>query len=149
MAEIKGGIKLRAALKEIGSRLDRGGSVKVGFLAGATYPDGKPVALIAAIQDFGAPSRGIPPRPFFRNMVAKEQKGWPAEIARDLERTDYDVEKTLARMGALIAGQLRQSVIDTNEPPLKPATIKRKGSAKPLVDTGVLLGSIDFLVETK
>ncbi len=146
--EVVGGAKLKQALEDIGRKLGRGGTLKVGFLSGASYPDGTPVAMIAAIQDFGAPAAGIPPRPFFRNMIAEKQESWPGEIERDLKRTDYDVDLTLARVGALIAGQLRQSIVDTNEPPLKPATIRRKGSSKPLVDTGVLLGSVDFEVES-
>lgn len=149
MAEVSGGQKLEAALAAISSKLKRGGQVKVGFLSNAKYPDGTPVAMIAAIQDFGAPSRGIPPRPFFRTMVAKEQAGWPAEIAKDLVRTNYDVDQTLGRMGALIAGQLRESIVNTNEPALKPATIARKGSDKPLIDTGHMFQSVDFKVDTK
>jgi len=148
MAEIKGGAKLEAALNEIAAKLGKGGSVKVGFLKTATYPDGKPVAMIAAIQDYGAPARNIPPRPFFRNMVAEKNKTWPKAVELNLKATKYDVPSTLDRVGAGIAGQLRQSIIDTNSPPLAPATVAAKGFAKPLVDTGHMLNSIDHQVET-
>lgn len=147
MAEVYGGDRLAARLKEIGDRLGKGGSVKVGFLSGAKYPDGTSVAMVAAIQDFGAPSVGIPPRPFFRNMVAKESRGWPDAIVTDLARTDYDVDRTLGRLGVLIEGQLRQSIVDTNLPPLKPATIRRKGFSKPLIDTSNMINSISSKVE--
>lgn len=145
---VTGGDKLTRRLNEIARNLSKGGTVRVGFLEGATYPDGTPVALVAAIQEFGAPSKGIPPRPFFRNMIAEHQDEWPDAIAQNLAANNYDTERTLGQVGAAVAVQLRQSVIDTNEPPNAPATIKAKGSSKPLVDTGHLLQSIDFEVET-
>ena len=63
--------------------------------------------------------------------------------------------------GAAIAGQLKQSIIDTNSPPLKEATIVAKGgkhgtiynpkdpstfAAKPLIDTGTMLNAINHQV---
>jgi len=144
MAVIEGGNKLEKSLTEISRKLGRGGSVKVGFLSGANYPDGTPVALIASLQDFGAPAAGIPPRPFFRNMIAAKSGEWAEAVRLNLVDTNYDVDKTLARVGEGIAGQLRQSIVDTNEPPLKPATVRRKGFSKPLVDTAHMLQSVDF-----
>lgn len=141
---------LESKLTDIASKLRGGGVVRVGFLEGATYPDGTQVAMVAAIQDFGAPAAGIPPRPFFRNMVRERSSEWPATIRRLLLENDYDTERVLTLMGEGIAGQLRQSIVDTNEPPLKPATIRAKGGVtKPLVDTGHLLASVDFEIEKK
>lgn len=144
--EIEIGAKLRRKLEELGAKLGSNKSVKIGFLEGATYPDGTPVAMIAAIQDYGAPAAGIPPRPFFRNMIAEKSRTWAQAISINLRNTNYDVDKTLRLVGEGIAGQLRQSIKDTNEPPLKPATIKAKGFDKPLVDTGHMLNSIDYEV---
>lgn len=119
----------------------------MGFLEKATYPDGTQVALVAAVQDFGAPSRGIPPRPFFRNMVKAKSPEWPAAIEAGLKANRYDAKRTLEQVGEAIAGQLRQSIADFEGVPLKPATIARKGFSKQLVDTGVLLGSVDYETE--
>lgn len=148
MATMNGGAKLRAALREIANGLTgQNVIVRVGFLEGARYPDGKPVAMIAAIQEYGAPSVGIPPRPFFRNMIKDKSEEWPAGIAIQLKETDYDAPMTMARTGEAIAGQLRQSIIDTNMPPLAESTIRRKGFDKPLVDTGHMLNSINYEVK--
>lgn len=144
---IRGGGKLTAFLDNMGRRLKTGTVVKVGFLEGATYPDGTPVALIAAIQNFGAPARGIPPRPFFSNMIRDKSPGWGDKLARVLEAVNYDGEKALALMGEGIAGQLRESIQQTNSPPLAEATIRAKGFEKPLVDTGHMLNSVDYEVE--
>jgi hypothetical protein len=124
-------------------------TLRVGFLEGTTYPDGTSVPMVAAIQDLGAPAAGIPPRPFFRNMIAEHKSEWPGAMKAALISTNYDGEKALAIMGEGIAGQLRQSIVDTNEPPLNPKTIARKGSSKPLVETGHLLQSVDFEIVEK
>lgn len=147
MAEIKGGTKLQSALVELTAKLSKYGTLRVGFLSGARYPNGTPVAMVAAIQEYGAPRAGIPPRPFMRNMIAAKQDEWPAAIAGLLKSTNYDTARTLALTGEAIKGQLQQSIRDTNSPPLKPATIKRKGFAKPLIATGLMLNSVSYEVK--
>ena len=49
-------------------------------------------------------------------------------------------------MGLGIKGQLQQSIIETNAPPLAESTVARKGFEKPLVDTSHMLNSVDFEV---
>jgi hypothetical protein len=147
MATIRGGEKFEAAMADLARRLGRPATLKVGFLGNATYPDGKPVAMIAAINEYGAPSRGQPPRPFFRRMINAKQGEWPAAIAGVLQAQGNDVEKALNIAGAAIAGQLRQSIVDLVDPPLAPSTIARKGFDKPLIDTSHMLKSVDHEVK--
>jgi hypothetical protein len=147
VAEIKGGEKLAMALAEITAQLRRAGTLRVGFLANARYPDGTPVAMVAAIQDYGAPAVGIPPRPFFRNMVAAKSPEWPAAIAGLLKANNFDTRRVLEITGQAIRGQLQQSIRDTNSPPLAPSTVARKGFAKPLVDTGQMLNSVAYEIK--
>lgn len=147
MAKITGGDKLAARLSEIARSLSKPSTLEVGFLSDATYPDGTPVALVAAVNEYGAPSRNIPPRPFFRTMVTEKSPEWPDAIADLLKTTDYDAEKTMMQVGEGIKGQLMQSIIDTNSPALAEATIERKGSSKPLIASGHMLQSVDFKVE--
>lgn len=146
MATISGGDKLAAELAKLASQVSKAATVRVGFLENATYPGGKSVAMIAAIQEFGSPSRGIPPRPFFRSMVAAKSAQWPAAIGALLVANGYDASKALKLTGEAIKGQLAQSIRDTNAPPLAASTIKRKGHSKPLIDTGVMFQSIDYEV---
>lgn len=180
MATLSGGAKLAAKLLELAKVADNPATLRVGFLDNAKYPDGTPVAMIAAIQEFGAPGARwpIPPRPFFRNMIAKHRNEWAPAIMRLLRDNNWDAAKALAIAGDAIAGQLRQSITDTMAPPLSPVTImvrsikgskratlkmvyeaiarvqggKKPGKgyepgstgAKPLVDSGHLLGSVDW-----
>jgi hypothetical protein len=133
-------------LAEISRKLGGGGGLRVGFLSGATYPDGTSVAMVAAIQDGGAPRAGIPPRPFFRNMINAKKGEWPAAVEQNLKATDYDINKTLQRVGEGIAGQLRQCIVDFDSVPLAPRTIARKGHSKQLVDSGHMLNSVEYQV---
>ena len=144
MASRRNGARLITALNRIRSRIrDRNLKLRVGFLEGATYPDGTSVPLVAFIQDSGSTARNIPPRPFFRNMIANKSHEWPDALRGFLQATDYDGRRSLELLGEGIAGQLRQSIVDTNLPPLAPATIQRKGFDKPLVDTGHMLNSVN------
>jgi hypothetical protein len=146
MAKATGGDKLKQKLEDLARSSQTASILKVGFISSATYPDGTSVPMVAAINEFGAPSRGQPPRPFFRRMISAKSQEWPGAIANLLKANNYDVKTTLNQAGEAIAGQLRQSIADLVEPPLAPSTIARKGSAKPLIETGVLLASIDHEV---
>ena len=121
-------------------------TVKIGFFADATYPDGTSVPMVAAINEFGAPSRGQPPRPFFRRMIAAKSGGWREAMQKNLGATNYDADATLDRVGAGIAGQLQLSIRDLVEPPLKQSTIDAKGFSKPLIDTAVLVNACSWQV---
>ncbi|OIN06158.1 hypothetical protein BFS86_19425 [Shewanella algae] len=144
---MSGGNKLEAALAEIAKRVTQASSVDIGLLDGATYPDGTSIPMVAAIQEFGAPARNIPPRPFFRNMIAAKSPEWPEAVGELLISNDYDASKTLGQTGAAIKGQLQQSIADFNGVPLSEATIAKKGSSKQLIDTGVMINSVDFEVK--
>jgi hypothetical protein len=179
MVTLKGGDRLSAALAEISQKVSKASSVDVGFLEGSTYPEGTNTAMVAAIQEFGAPKAGIPPRPFFRTMIEQKSPEWPEAVGNLLVANGYDGAKTLGQTGAAIKGQLQQSIIDTFAPPLSDVTLmlrkmraedpdlvvsgKTVGeaarrvkagestdgvSAKPLVDSGHLLQSVDFEVKS-
>jgi hypothetical protein len=82
-------------------------------------------AQIAFWNEFGHGGRfPAPPRPFFRTMVAKDSPNWPAMMATELKRSGMNGHQTLAYMGEHIDGELKQSIIDTNEPPLSAVTLR-------------------------
>lgn len=146
MAEISGGEKLERALQDIGRQLGRGGEVRVGYLSGATYPDGTSVALVGALNEFG--TRRAPPRPAIRRMIAAKSADWPASAATILKHTNNDVPRTLQLLGEGIRGQWMQSIRDLWDPPLAPSTVKRKGFEKPLIATSTMINSVGIEVKT-
>jgi hypothetical protein len=123
MAGVKGGDKLAPYLQRMAANVGKGATVEVGFLENATYLDGTHVAMVAAIQEYGAPKVGIPPRPFFRNMIAKESPHWAQDVAGVLKARDFDGAAALADMGLEIKAELQESIIETFEPPLSPVTL--------------------------
>jgi hypothetical protein len=179
MVQIKGGTNLAAALAKIAKNVAKAASVDVGFLEGSTYPDGTSVPMIAAIQEYGAPKVGIPPRPYFRNMISAKSPEWPKAVGALLVENDYDAAKTLSQAGAAIKGQLQNSIVETFAPALSPVTLMLRKmradnpdlvvtgktvaqarakvaageiatgvSTKPLIDSGVLLGAVDYAVKS-
>lgn len=133
-------------LQEIAKSMG-GGSVSVGFMEGATYPDGTPVAAVAYWNEFGVPERSQPPRPYFRGMIASESPSWGGKMARMAKASDYNGEQVLGLMGEDISGALKQSINDFTTPGLSQTTIARKGFSKPLIDTSHMINSIDYEVK--
>ncbi|MDF7681191.1 hypothetical protein PT300_11600 [Enterobacteriaceae bacterium ESL0689] len=52
-------------------------------------------------------------------------------------------------MGEKLAGEVKRKIQSGIAPPLDPKTIARKGSSRPLIDTGNLLQSITYEVRDK
>lgn len=148
MVTLSGGDGLEKALQELAKNVKRGGSVRVGFLEGSTYPNGTSVALVAAVNEFGQtrihPHQ--PPRPFFRTAIRQNSPQWPQILAHLLEQNNCDTGRTLSQIGAVIVGQIQQSIVDFTDPGLAPSTIAAKGSDKPLIRDGVMLKSVAFEV---
>lgn len=142
MASVTGGNKLGSILAGISAKLETAKEVEVGFLPGATYPDGTLVAAIAAIQEFGAPRKGIPPRPYFRSMIAAKSPEWPDAIRGVLKANDYDAHKTLDIVGDQIAGQLKQSIEELFDPPLSPVTLMLRGMRTQAKFKGMRFGEL-------
>lgn len=161
--KLKGGDKFEAALKDIAAKLNRPGTLRVGFLEGATYPDsGQSVPEVAFFNEFGktVKTKGDDlgdgtaegtyfqlPRPFFRNMIAKNSDSWPGAIAQNLKANNYDTKAVLDLAGDGIKGQLQQSIQDTNSPPLAASTIAKKGFSKPLIDQGIMFNKVNWEVK--
>lgn len=149
MARVSGGDKIDAALAAIGERFGVKDALQVGFLDGRTYPDGTSVPLIAFINEYGRRIGDTfqPPRPFFRNMIAANSPQWAEQIAAILQRNGGDGAAALALMGEVIKGELQQSIRDLTDPPLAASTIKKKGFAKPLIDSSVMINSVGYVVK--
>lgn len=127
MVTFTGGDVFTARLAELAKRVTTAASVEVGYPAGATREDGTSLALVAAVQEFGAPAKGIPPRPFFRSAIARHSGEWGDTLARELQAADFDAAKALARLGDKMRGDLQQSIVDLTSPALSPVTVMLRG----------------------
>ncbi|RQR70526.1 hypothetical protein DIE10_36220 [Burkholderia sp. Bp9011] len=88
----------------------------------------------------------IPPRPFFRTMIANEHDHWGDDLGKILVANDYDVPHLLDQLGESIAGALVQSIRDFKEPPNARSTVATKGFDDPLVDSSTMVNSVTHRV---
>jgi len=112
----------RAALFE-------GRVAKVGIPAGKTYPDGTSIGYIAAIQEYGAPEVGIPPRPFMRLTRARKQADWTRQLTEGAEavvQRRLSLDGMLEAVGTVAAADMVETIARRVPPPLKPATIEAR-----------------------
>lgn len=147
MTSFSGGEALEKKLAELAEKLGESKTLRVGFLEGATYPDGESVPMVAAANEFGDPAMNRPPRPFFRNMIAAKSPQWGDDIGRIAVATNYDADTLLPLIGEHIKDQLQTSIRELTDPPLASYTIMKKGFDKPLIDTGNMLNSVDYDVK--
>ena len=123
----------------------------------AKYEDGTPVSLVAMVQEFGAPEKNIPPRPFMRPAKMEHAQEWKdqfAKAAKNLHKGRKSEEDIMNELGDQIISDIRQAIMDVHFPPLKEETLKarrRKGnySDKPLIDTQRMFDTLDKKVEMK
>lgn len=105
------------------------------------------VADVATWLHYGT-SR-IEPRPFIAIALerhrAEIQKRF-ARIARGVLEEKLTLDQGLGLMGETVAGEIKKTIAEGVPPPNKEATIERKGSSTPLIDTGQLRGSVAFQV---
>jgi len=144
--KFKGGKELNKLLKTA----LKGGkqSVEVGFFEDAAYDDGTPVAHVAAIQEFGYAEGGIPERPFFR-MANKLVKAKLLRMLKfSIDPKNMIITSTIAdRSGILFQGEVQKSITDMTSPANKAATIEKKGSSSPLIDSGKMRQSVTYKVK--
>ena len=155
-------VAMVAMIQEFGARIERepsdpdaGGGVTIyrmvnkagtGFLRKGRFVS-KSKANFASTHYVGAYVITIPPRPFFRTMIANNKDSW-APTAAGLLAKGIEPYVVLQMMGELLAGQLRASIIAMKSPPNAPSTIRKKGFDDPLIDTGHMLNSVDFEITT-
>ena len=107
---------------------------------------------LGTIHEFGAPSVGIPARPFLRPVADERMPHWRTRLREEAEAAiagRVDPRRALVTVGE----EFRTAVIDRIkahiDPPLAESTIARKGEDVPLIDTGSLVGSISSVVGPK
>ncbi len=108
------------------------------------YPeDGTPVAMVAAAHEFG--NAQVPERSFLRSTFDEQQKNY-IKMASKLFKKAVDGKIDAEQIADLIGLEAAADVVDKinaiQTPPNTDATILKKGSSNPLVDTGHLKQSI-------
>ena len=122
-----------------------GKGVKVGIRRGKGSHDGTDMLDIAVYNHFGTAT--IPARPFVSDC-AEKNAGQIQEAQKRLVYRVYQgglsADGALAELGAWYVNVQKGHILHGGWTPNAPATVKRKGSNKPLVDTGQLVNTVDW-----
>lgn len=140
----------------------RKGYVKVGFPTDgdiafgdrvgsehAPVNDMADLAMIAAVHEYGRSDGTIPARPFMRpsfdqnidKLHALRERLWVEYLNGHITN-----EQAFGLMGEFLVAKIKNTIRRIREPALAPATIARKHSSKPLIDTGQMLNSVQYKV---
>lgn len=103
---------------------------------------------VAIIHEFGAGP--VPARSFIRATLDEgrsEILKLQVHLAQQVLLGKLTPDEALGQLGAKVAGWMRQRIADGIAPPLAAATIKRKGSSVPLINTGQLRSALTWAVQ--
>lgn len=101
-------------------------TASAGWNESAKYADGTPVAGVAAVQEFGSPKTGTPPRPIMRNTIEANKNEWKdlsKDLFRSVARGELDAKTVYGILGAKAAGDVRKTISTVSTPPLSPVTL--------------------------
>lgn len=116
----------------------------------------------AAVHEFGVHSsrnknkyentKRIPRRSFMRPTFDDKKNYFNREIDKSLDKLiegKADAKKILKSTGIMIEKEVKDKINNGNFQRLALSTIIKKGSSKPLIDSGSMINAITFNVRTK
>lgn len=145
----KDGARFRAEMNKL-KKLQ----VRVGFQRGkvmAKNHDGNDsetdLCDVAMFNELGTST--APSRPFLRKSVDDNAEKINRFLKSQLQRIkngDADAEGVLKAIGTFQKGLVQKTIRNGEFEPNAPSTISRKGSSKPLIDTGHMRQSVNFVI---
>ena len=103
-----------------------------------------------AVHNFGSPSQGIPARPWLKEGAqegVEKYKNFAAANISKVALGDMSVDQYHGLLGEIAKAEVQKYIRDGNFTPLSAATIEKKGSSKPLIDTGQMRNAITYEVK--
>lgn len=147
--ETKDGKKFRQEIEKL-KKLQ----VRVGYQRGEENieSEGESADLcdIAAYNELG--TENIPSRPFMRDSVDNHAEQINAFLKNQmalLAKGQTTAEQMMKSIGVFQKGLVQAEIVDGDFEPNAPSTIKKKGSDKPLIDTGKMRQSVNFVIVKK
>ncbi len=124
--------------------------VRVGFQRGkAQEEDGTDICDVAAFNELGTDH--IPARPFIRQSVDDNESkinSFLKEEVKDFAQ-GKSAEQILKEIGIFQKDLMQDKITSGSFAPNAESTIKKKGSSKPLVDTGRMRQSVNYVIQKK
>ena len=123
--------------------------VQVGFQGDDAYEGGTSTAEVAAYNELG--SSDTPARPFMKQSFENHED----ELRAACERVNAtitsggSVEQALNALGVAVKGLIQTEIVDGDFAENAPSTIKKKGSDRPLIDTGTMRQSVNYVIKRR
>ena len=139
------GKKFLEAMREVADL-----EVRIGFQAGEEEHEGVDLCEIAAYNELGTVN--IPSRPFMRDSVDNHMDELGNEIAgwcKKIVNGEMQAHEMMMNIGMMQKGLMQEEIARGSFVPNSPATIKKKGSDKPLIDTGIMRSSVYYQIVEK
>ena len=104
---------------------------------------------LGMVHEYGSPTRGIPARPFIQPSIkdnTDKYKQLMRQQATKLIFRQTSLNNALSLVGEVAKADIQKYMLSASFTPLSAATIERKGSSKPLIDTGQMRNAITYEV---
>jgi hypothetical protein len=122
--------------------------VKIGFPAKSSATlsteDGVTALFKATVNNYGL---GVPKRPFMKVAFMQNLRKYKKTIRDRIGKVRQ--EKLLSMIGSIGEGDVRKTIQNFKSPPNSAATIARKGTDNPLIDSTHMFSSVSYSVEAK
>ncbi len=138
-------IKLEKRLR----KMQKSPHVAVGILQDKPVSKELTMVDLATVHEYGSKDGRIPKRSFMRKTFDTRRKRYIQFIAKLQNRYingKLTMHQALTQLGEIVSKDIVATINRGIKPKLKPATIKRKKSSKPLINHGVLKGEITHQV---
>ncbi len=124
--------------------------VRIGFQQGeAQEEDGTDICDVAAWNELG--TSNIPSRPFLRKSVDENEQVINDFLKDEMAmlKNGTPAEQILKEIGIFQKGLIQEKILDGDYVPNAASTIRKKGSAQPLIDTGRMRQSVNYVIKKK
>jgi phage gpG-like protein len=132
-------------LEKLLKKAQKNPHVAVGVLQDEPHDEDFSMVDLAMVHEYGSRNGRIPARSFIRSTCDAKRKEHLSLIGKfqwQIILGRITAKQALTQLGEVVSKDIVQTINNGIEPELKEVTIKRKGSSKPLIDTGRLKGSI-------
>lgn len=117
--------------------------------AGSYVKSKKPIAYVAAVNEYGHEESNIPARPFLSTAFDENRENWREfgrDIIKDVILGKQTLKRGMKRLGTIQMMAVRSKITKIKQPANAPSTVARKGFNNPLIHTRTLRNSINFEV---
>ncbi len=145
MKYVKDDKREQKRLEKLLAKIKKSPHVAVGILQDEVHHEKFSMVDLAMVHEYGSRDGHIPERSFIRSSCDAKKKDHIKLIAKLQSKIlagHMSTKQALSIIGEVVAKDMVQTINQGIEPGLAAATIKRKGSSKPLIDKGRLKGSI-------